>query len=456
MTLVALLAACNDLELAPETQVPPVAAILEPAEQEHFSPGEGVSLLGSVADGNGLADIQSVTWSSDHDGVLGEPLLPDSTGIVRFDTTLTAGVHTILLTALDTTGQTGADSVVLVVEAPTLPTDSYGPGVPSDTAPPPPTDVDADGATATVDCNDADASLNLLDEDEDGSTTCAGDCDDFDPTVEALDQDSDAWSTCLGDCNDLDNTLDPTDTDLDGVSNCAGDCDDANAALHPFDGDLDGLSPCAGDCDDTTAARSPLNAELCNNGIDDDCDLVVDGMVEGCNVCGDGWIDALEACDDGNVASGDGCNSTCTAIECDAASTGGDAGFALIGTTCVWRNDEVESRSGAISRCQAKTTSAYLIRWLNDPVLRDTAWITTHPGCDTCRVWNGLQKVGGVWTWDGEGPALPGDLNWRSGEPSGDGDCVEWGGSGGNILNDISCSNSRDSVCERPRAGIPR
>jgi len=46
------------------------------------------------------------------------------------------------------------------------------------------------------------------------------------------------------------------------------------------DADSDGWSPCNGDCDDNNPAVYPGHREVCGNGIDDDCDGLVD---EGCS-----------------------------------------------------------------------------------------------------------------------------------------------------------------------------
>jgi hypothetical protein len=75
------------------------------------------------------------------------------------------------------------------------------------------------------------------------------------------------------------------------------DCDDSDAAIQPFaieddcnlvvdlncdgvtgstDGDGDGLSSCFGDCDDTNATTRPGGAELCGDGLDNDCDGLID------------------------------------------------------------------------------------------------------------------------------------------------------------------------------------
>jgi hypothetical protein len=78
------------------------------------------------------------------------------------------------------------------------------------------------------------------------------------------------------DCNDADGTLTPDDTDGDGLSTCDGDCDDDDATLNLDDVDGDGFSSCDGDCDDSVNAISPVGFEDCTDGIDNDCNGVID------------------------------------------------------------------------------------------------------------------------------------------------------------------------------------
>jgi len=139
--------------------------------------------------------------------------------------------------------------------------------------------------TAQVDLAD-------VDNDGDGVTENEGDCDDADDTrypgapelCNALDDD------CDGDVP-ADET---TDGDGDGAVGCA-DCDDTDPALNLHDDDFDGWSTCTGDCDDTTSTVRPGATEACN-GVDDDCDGVVDPS-EFTDADSDGWL-ACEDCDD--------------------------------------------------------------------------------------------------------------------------------------------------------------
>jgi hypothetical protein len=80
-----------------------------------------------------------------------------------------------------------------------------------------------------------------------------------------------------GDCDDDDGYFNLDDLDGDLVSTCADDCDDGDSGLGDIalDADCDGsLAEEHGgdDCDDDDGDRSPAFEEVCDDGIDNDCD----------------------------------------------------------------------------------------------------------------------------------------------------------------------------------------
>ncbi len=340
-----------------------------------------------------------------------------------------------------------------------------------------------DVALATGDCDDTDVTLNQLDLDDDGISSCGPDglpnsgdedCDDFDDdrqpgatercdgvdndcdgalAPEEEDADGDGTATCEGDCDDTDAALHPSDVDLDGYSPCAGDCDDSDATLRPDDRDGDGASPCTGDCDDLDPLVGPAAAERCN-GLDDDCDGAlpadeVDADVDGhplCDDCddtldtvwgldadGDGLDACAGDCEDGdpeiNPAAtdlvGDGVDNNCDGI--DGTDQDGDQFASALsgGPDCVDGDGTInpsipEVCNGLDDDCNALSDEGFD---------GDGDSITTCAGdCDdgTATTWPGAPELcnGVDDDCDGALPADEADAD-ADGQRACDGDCLD-------------------------------
>ena len=167
------------------------------------------------------------------------------------------------------------------------------------------------------------------------SAELATDCNDVDATINP-----DAIEVCDGVDNDCDGVIDPSDSsdastwyaDVDGDG--YGDADATALACDASDGWVADAT----DCDDSDAAVNPAATEVCN-GIDDDCDGVIDPSdssdastwyadVDGdgygdadatalaCDAS-DGWVADATDCDDEDAAVNPGAIEVCNGIDDD-------------------------------------------------------------------------------------------------------------------------------------------
>jgi hypothetical protein len=158
-------------------------------------------------------------------------------------------------------------------------------------------DADGDGhqdaACGGDDCDDSNSSVypgaeEICDNNVDDN--CNGAVDE---ECVACDIDGDGFESfeCDGtDCDDLDPDVNPAASEVcdDGVdNNCNGTADENCAECDADeDGFMSELAACAGnDCDDSNGAVNPGVAEVCDNLLDDDCDGAVDGDDSDCATC---------------------------------------------------------------------------------------------------------------------------------------------------------------------------
>ena len=159
---------------------------------------------------------------------------------------------------------------------------------------------------------------------------------------DSVDDDGDGFSECDGDCDDAESTVYPAAPEVcdDGIDqNCDGQTDEY------ADDDGDGLSNCDGDCDDFEAEAFLGNPEACDF-IDNDCDGEIDedfdGDADGYTSC-----DSPADCDDadgaiypGQAESCDGIDNNCDG-QIDEGLDGDGDGISICAGDCDDANPDV-------------------------------------------------------------------------------------------------------------------
>ncbi len=177
----------------------------------------------------------------------------------------------------------------------------------------------------------------------------------------AADEDGDGFTERDGDCDDGDASIYAGAAEVcgDGIDqNCDGLLGNENT-----DQDGDGWSPCDGDCDDGDAMRYPGAVEICNR-FDDDCDGSVD---EDMDVDGDGFPDSQDPdcsteycdfeldCDDLDASvypyapeDYDGIDNDCDGTADEGTDDDGD-GWTILGGDC--HDNDLTIHPGATEVC---------------------------------------------------------------------------------------------------------
>ncbi len=299
MTWTLLLLACSENNVNQQANERPLVTIQSPEDALRFAEGATVDFRALISDPNGLEDVDSLMWTSSIDGDIGGDTtrLPDSEGYAVMSAVLSPGEHAITLTATDSGGLTGTDTLQVNIsndgEAPTVELLS-------------PQNLDDYLDTETVEIiaivtdgqQDPD-SLRVYVRADDGQGTLLEISEPVPSAsgsvrVEWVEPPAGTWNLIVEAWDDQDNI---------GVA-------DAGLVIIDADGrdqDSDGWTVGEGDCDDLDGTANPGLPEVCGNGKDDDCS----GVAEDKDIDNDGHIDdecttytgtlPVDDCDDNDV-----------------------------------------------------------------------------------------------------------------------------------------------------------
>lgn len=223
-----VLAGCQDQGLK-VYNTPPEVTLTYPAMDQVLAQGSSVEFAALVHDEQDPNEDLVYTWTSSLQGSLSGAQTTTDNDVAFIFNGLQVGEHTVRLQVTDSDGETGEDVVAFVVDT--------GSQV----------DADEDGYVASSEGGD--------------------DCDDDDPHINP-----DAEEVCDGRDNDCDGSVD------EGLETSSWYPDDDGDGYGAEAGVLDSCDQPSGyveentDCQDTEATIHPGAEDVCDDGIDSDCD----------------------------------------------------------------------------------------------------------------------------------------------------------------------------------------
>ena len=284
---------------------PPAISLTNPTEGSAYNEGDTTTFEALVEDDQDSPQDLEIYWQSDLDGVLAQATA-DADGYVSFATNnLTVGNHLITVQVIDSSAESSDDSVGISItdlaDAPTVgwvrPTaGEYGIQ-----------DVAFEFVTVVGDLQDNLPDLVVtLSSDVDG-TICM-------PIPDAV-----GSASCDGTLSVGAHTLTAMVTDLDGNFGEAQAYFEVIAS-DDVDDDGDGWTETQNDCDDADPSTNPGATEY-ENGIDDDCDGIIDDNTDSSDDDGDGQTEDEGDCDDYDPNTYDGAIEACDNVDNDCNGT---------------------------------------------------------------------------------------------------------------------------------------
>ena len=409
----------------------PSCAFTSPERGATFAPGDTILFEGTCTDAETAPTQLTLTLESHLAGELDDDVPINTDGAFTLPvSTLPAGDHVITITATDSRGEEGVDTLTISVCEGTWYTDDDGDGY-------------GDPTTATDACIQPSGTVDNGDDCDDTRAHVAPGAAENESLTDCMaDADGDGYGdssvptgiTAGTDCNDADSAVHPAATEVCNTvdDDCDGDTDDADSSVDTSTGstfyadtDTDGYGNAssttlsctvpsgyvtdATDCNDTDSAVNPGATEVCNT-IDDDCDGDIDdndssvdtstGSTFYADTDTDGFGDASSttvtcAVPSGYVSNGSDCDDTdssvnpsatevCNTIDddCDGDIDDNDTSLDASTTGSTWYSDADSDGFGDPSA--STTTCTQPSAYVTDNTDCDDTDSAVYPGAEVC------------------------------------------------------------------------
>ncbi|MEC8379546.1 MAG: putative metal-binding motif-containing protein [Myxococcota bacterium] len=264
----------------------PNVSIVTPVDGANFDEGTVIVFEAIIGDDFDSSETLQAYWSSDVDGEFEGGTPPDPSGTLLYSTAnLSPGLHTITLLVIDSQQESTLESIAITInELPDEPEIEIVHPTNGETG------TENEPYSFVSEVFDAIDDLNLLQVVVNSET---------DGDICTVNADSAGIASCDGTLTVGQHLLTFTVTNSTGYSSAATAYFDV-IALVEIDNDGDGYTENQGDCDDTDPTTSPSGTEV-ENGIDDDCDGVIDNNTNAYDDDGDGYSENDGDCDDANA-----------------------------------------------------------------------------------------------------------------------------------------------------------
>ncbi|MFM7202893.1 MAG: MopE-related protein [Myxococcota bacterium] len=275
MGWLSVVAGCGNDDLPPSSNTAPSATISAPTDGQRFKPGVALTLIGGTSDRETRDPTQLVAeWSVSGTAANGgQQVFETLSGVIDAEGRvvgslpdgLEEGTYSVQLTVLDPSKESASSAVnISIANAPcSITLESPVSGLTTD----PNVNIIFRGRIQDPDTDDPPQSLKVTLQDATEPSLYY---------IPATPDTGGGWNTTARFTTAGSHLVTAIGKDTAGKDCKAGPVEIKVNQCNPNDGDGDGYSSCQGDCDDTNPDQFPGSPEVCDDGLDNNCDGLED------------------------------------------------------------------------------------------------------------------------------------------------------------------------------------